>query len=397
MTSINGKSKILTIIEDINVNQLVKFSLKDVDDFQIIEHSTVEEGIQSAIAKLQPNIVLLDFDVKKEHTYTIIDNIAATFPEVAVVVILQESEANVSDRVVLSGARAFLLFPFTKEKLLTTLRRLVELAKRNSPGSSSKELSAALPEKAKNTFTVFSPKGGTGCTTIAINLAIALRNLREEPVLLMEGKLMFGHIALMLNIRSTNSITDLISHAGMLDTQLIKQVVVEHASGINVLLSPMSATGAQGIHADDLYKVITELQATYPVMIIDGGNYLHENTVTIMDASDKIIVVVNPNLASIRDVRQFFNICQELAYPKEKIMLVLNNSGHKTDIRHDEIEKILMQKITCEIQADDKLFLSSLNEGIPAIIKNPRHPANKAIKKLAVEISNEITKKNTSL
>jgi pilus assembly protein CpaE len=396
MTGLNGKSKILTIIEDSNVLQLVKYSLKDVDDFYFIEHSTLEEGIQSAIAKLQPNIVLLDFDIKKEHIYNIIDSIAVKFPEVAVVVILQESEANISDRVVLSGARAFILFPFTKEKLLTTLRRMVELLKRNFPASTSQELSVALPVKPKNTFTVFSPKGGTGCTTIAINLAIALRNLTKEPVLLMDGKLMFGDIALMLNIRSTNSITDLISHAGMLDKQLINQVVVEHASGIKVLLSPISAAGAQGIHAEDLYKVITELQATYPFIVIDGGNYLHENTVTMMDSSDKVIVVMNPNLASIRDVRQFFNICHELAYPTEKIMLVLNNSGRKTDIRHDEIEKILMQKITCEIKGDDKLFLPSLNEGIPAILKMPRHPANKAIQKLAVEISNEIANKNAT-
>jgi DNA-binding NarL/FixJ family response regulator len=126
MPASNGKSKVLTIIKDLNVLQLVKFSLKDEDDFLVIEHST-EEAVQSAVGKYQPNILLLDFDSRKDHTYKIIDNIAAKYPDIAVVVILQESEANISDRVVLSGARAFLLFPFAKEKLLTTFRRLVEL------------------------------------------------------------------------------------------------------------------------------------------------------------------------------------------------------------------------------------------------------------------------------
>ena len=396
MAELDGRSKILTIIEDSHVFQLVKNSLEEEDDFYLIEHRTIEQGIQSAIARYQPNIILIDFDFQKEHTYNIIDEIAAKFPEVAVVVVLQETEANISDRVVLSGARAFILFPFTKEKLLITLRRLVEISKRNSPGSTSQELRVSLPEKRTNTITVFSPKGGTGCTTIAINLAIALRNLIKEPVLLMDGKPVFGHIALMLNIRTTNSITDLISHAGMLDKQLITQVVVEHASGIKVLLGPISPTAAQGIHPEDLYKVITKLQATYPFIIMDGGNYLHENIVTLMDASDKIIVVMNPNLASIRDVRQFIDICFELSYPPEKIILVLNNSGRTTDIRHDEIEKILKQKITCKIPADDKLFLSSLNEGFPALLKNPRHPASKAMQKLAVEISNGIANQHAT-
>jgi pilus assembly protein CpaE len=138
------------------------------------------------------------------------------------------------------------------------------------------------------------------------------------------------------------------------------------------------------------------MQAIYPVIIVDGGNYMHENTVTLMDASDKIIVVMNPNLASIRNVHQFIDICQMLSYPAEKIMLVLNNSGDKTDIRRIEIEKILKRKIACQIPADTKLFMSSLNEGVPAILKNPRHPANKAIKKFAVEINNEIVKNNAA-
>jgi pilus assembly protein CpaE len=109
-----------------------------------------------------------------------------------------------------------------------------------------------------------------------------------------------------------------------------------------------------------------------------------------MDASDKIIVVMNPNIASIRDVRQFIDICQMLSFPAEKIMLVLNNSGHKMDIRRAEIEKILKQNIICEIHGDEKLFMSSLNEGVPAIVKNPHHQASKAMKKLALEITKEV-------
>jgi pilus assembly protein CpaE len=382
-----GKTKVLAIIENTSILEKVRDSLKGERDFLLIEQSAIEAGIQPAIAKSQPNIALIDFDVIKADIHKIIDNITAQFPQVAVIVILQEAQAKLSDGVILSGARAFILFPFTKEKLLSSLQRVVELSNRNLPGAVSQVPSVPAPVNPTNTFTVFSPKGGTGCTTIAINLAIALRQLLKEPVLLMDGKPMFGHVALMLNIRTTNSITDLISHAGMLDKLLINQVVVEHASKIKVLPSPINATEAQGIRAEDLFKVITELQAAFKAIIIDGGNYLHENTITLMDASDKIILVINPNLASIRDVRQFFDIGQLLSYPSEKFLLVLNNSGQRTDIRRSEIEKILKRNIACEIQGDEKLFMSSLNEGVPVIFKNPRHPASKAIKKLAVEIS----------
>jgi pilus assembly protein CpaE len=180
--------------------------------------------------------------------------------------------------------------------------------------------------------------------------------------------------------------TDLVSHAGLLDRQLINQVVVEHASGIKVLPCPKGATEAQGIRVEDLYKVITELQADFLHVVIDGGNYLHENTITYMDASEKILLVLNPNLASIRDARQFLDISQMLSYPADKIVLVLNKTGHKTDIRRAEIEKVLKRKIIGDIQADDKLFATVLNEGVAAILKNPRHPASKAMKKLASDL-----------
>jgi len=395
MSRINEETKVLIFSDDSEILNSVESALKDEEDFSILDRKISDEEVQSTIAKMQPNIVLFDFKFSKEKTYEIIDNIATQFPAIAVVVIMPESEVNLSDKVILSGARAFILFPFTNKNLLVTLRRVVELLKRNFPDLTSPEFNIPLPVKPKNTFTVFSPKGGTGSTTVAINLAIALKQLIKGPVLLIDGKPLFGDVALMLNIRTGNSITDLISHAGMLDSQLISQVVVDHASGIKVLPSPVGVSEGQGIRPDDLYKVIVELQSTYPVILIDGGNFLHENTVTYMDASDRIIVIITPDLASVRDVRQFMDVCQSLSYPPEKIVLVLNKTDHKADIRQEEIEKILKFKITCKITSDENFVLSSVNEGIPVMVKNPRHPVSKGIQNLALEIKKMITETNS--
>jgi pilus assembly protein CpaE len=394
MPNINGKSKILSFSVNPTTIEAIEAAVKGEEDFVLLDRSSLQEGIQSSISKLQPDILLIDNDFEKEETYHLVDSIATQFPSVAIVAIMPEDSVHLSDRVILSGARAFILLPFTKKNFLVTLRRVVELLKRNNPSFSKQELSVPLPTKPKNTYTIFSPKGGSGVTTIAVNLAIALRQLINEPVLLMDGKHLFGHVALMLNIRTANSITDLISHAGMLDKQLINQVVVDHVSGIKVLPSPIAITEAQGIRPDDLFKVIIELQSTYPVILIDAGNFLNENAVTYMDASDQIIVVLNPNLASVRDAKQFIEVCHSLAYPKEKIMLVLNNTGHKADIQQEEIEKILKQKIICEIPGDDNFVLSSLNEGVPVLLKNARHPVSKAITLLANKIKSIIVEAN---
>ena len=394
MPTADGKSKILSISENPEIIKATTSALKGEEDFVLLEKKELSENFLALLAKLQPDILLVDFDFKKEETFTLVDSIANQFPAIAVIAIMPENDVHLSDRVVLSGARAFILQPFTKKNFLATLRRVVELLKRNFPSLTPTDLGAPLPSKPKNTFTVFSPKGGAGVTTLAVNLSISLRQILKESVLLVDGKHIFGHVALMLNIRTANSITDLISHAGMLDKQLINQVVVDHVSGIKVLPSPLAIAEGQGIRPELLYKVLVELQSDFPILMIDGGNYLSENAVTYMDASDKVIVVMNPNLACVRDIKQFLEVSATLSYPKEKILLVLNNTGHKADIRKEEIEKILGHTIACEIPADENFVIGSMNEGVPVILKNSRHPISKAIAAFGSRIQEMIAEAN---
>ena len=228
-----------------------------------------------------------------------------------------------------------------------------------------------------NTITVFSPKGGVGTTTIAANLAIAFHKNFKEEVLLVDGKLLFGHIALYLNILTGNSITDLIKQAGMLDEHLIRQVAVKHNSGIHVIPCPNTITEAQGIKPESLFDVLRSLQKVFPNIIIDGGNDLDNNTVTYMDASDKILLVLNPEMASLRDVKQFIEVSASLSYPKEKLLLLLNLIGRKADMQTRDIEEILHWEIFGQIPADENLALTAINEGIPIIQRKPRHTISK--------------------
>ena len=161
---------------------------------------------------------------------------------------------------------------------------------------------------------------------------------------------------------------------------------MRHISGIHVLPSPNSITEAQGIRPEDLFKVMESLQQVFPNIIIDGGNNLNENTVTYMDSSDKILLVLNSDLASLRDVRQFMEITETLSYPKDKTLLILNLTGRKADVKKEAIENILKMKIFGKISSDENLALSSLNEGVPIVLKSPRHPISKAFSDIAKDL-----------
>jgi len=261
----DGKTMELTSIFLITNNpkltREVQQALDRESDFLMVTSLSQPEKLAGFIQVAQPGIILLDYEWGEENsTLALIDELASRYLNVAIVTIIPEKEIQRSDRVILAGARAILHYPFDKETLMTTLRRVRELLFRNLGLSQTVPLVQA-PAKPDRCFVVYSPKGGVGCTTVAINLAIALHQQLKQKVLLIDGRHILGHVALMLNLRTGNSITDLLSHVEKLDEALISQVVVEHVSGIAVLTSPMSFERGKDIRPEDLYKVVQALKA----------------------------------------------------------------------------------------------------------------------------------------
>lgn len=356
--------------------------LESENNFIVEETHDPEDGVSQAVKFLQPDIILYDYQYSPpEETFDTIDDITILHPNVATIVIIPNEELANANRVILAGARAFLPYPFSRVNLLSTLHRVNELNSRFT-ATAAQPAAAGLKFSSQRNFLVFSPKGGVGCTTCATNLAIAMYQESDEEILLVDGKLLFGDIGLMLNLKTANSIVDLIPHAGSLDEALVRQVVIRHTSGIQVLPSPFSASVAQTIRPDDLYRVIQGLQNVFPNMIVDGGNYLNDEVVTMMDSSQRVILVITPDLASLRNARLFLDICRSLSYPREKILLVMNRVSGKNDVAMSEVEKVLRTKVFGVIPEDEAAAQASLNEGVPLLLKKPNHPISKAFRKI---------------
>jgi len=384
MTAESIKTTILLISKNQSIIESTRLTLAEEEHLELVQTDVTPGNLFSVIEENRPNVILLDFNFQST-VFNLMDRIVSEYPKTALVAVISETEKVDLDLVILSGARAFVQYPYQPGKLVVTIKRVVELRERNHITSAGEP--QAEPEiKPKFVATVFSPKGGAGTTTIATNLAISLQKQLDEDVLLIDGKHLFGHVALYLNLRTANSITDLIPHVGMLDQRLLDQVIIKHASGIHVLPGPNSISTAQGIKPEDQFKVLQRLQEVFPNIIIDGGNHLDENTVTYLDSSDKILLVLNPDLASMRDVRQFLEIASTLSYPEEKILLILNMAGRRADVKLREIEDILKMDVFGKIPADEEIALSSLNEGIPILMKKPRHAISRAYKQITKEL-----------
>jgi len=385
MTKLNGSATILLVSNNPSIIESTRKAVGNSEFLNLAEDRVSSRILSKALVNTQPDVVLLDFD-NLQQPFFLVYKLASEYPMFPSIAILPDSKIEYADRVVQAGAKDIISFPFVSpDELTNKISEFVHLPTEEEDQTSNSP-SFTPSDHPANTFAVFSPKGGTGCTTFATNLAIALHKKTQEDVLLIDGKHLFGHVSLYLNLLTGNSMIDLIAHAGMLDQQLINQVVVRHKSGIHVLPSPNSVEGADGIQPEDLFSVLQSLQDVFPNIIIDAGNHLDENTVTYMDASDKILLVLNPDLASLRDAKQFIEVSSNLSYPKDKILFVLNRMGRKEDIKREEIENILNLQVFGKIPEDEDVILSSINDGTPIILEKSRHPISKAISDLVDEL-----------
>ena len=296
----------------------------------------------------------------------------------------QVAEAN---RVILAGARAFVSQPLNQQELLDTLGRIREVFQR-SQRSKAAAAAGDVSMASRGTFVVFSPKGGVGCSLVAVNLSLALKTELKQDVLLMDGKLLFGDLDVMLNLKSQNSIADLVPHAGSLDEGLIRDVVSEHVSGVKVLPAPPTPASAHGIHPDELHRILVGVQNIYPIIVIDAGNFLNDNTVTLMDASRRVLLVIHPDIASLRDASRFLDLClTTLSFPRDRILLIVNQHDQREGLGLADIEKTLQTKVFATLPWDPSAALQSINRGVPLSMLNQKSELRQAFREMAKSVA----------
>ena len=129
------------------------------------------------------------------------------------------------------------------------------------------------------------------------------------------------------------------------------------------------------------------IKKAYGYVIIDAGSALTENTVTMMDAADRILLVTTPDLVALHDASRFIQISRSLSYPPDKTMILLNRANLNGGVKPRDIETALRNEVYAQIPDDGANVLRSLNRGIPLVMQYPRSPATQAIQRLAVSVA----------
>jgi len=254
------------------------------------------------------------------------------------------------------------------------------------PGAPQGLVAAAEEELANGkVIAVFSAKGGVGCSTVATNLACVLKAEQgtKVKVALWDASFQFGDIGVMLNLQPTRTIVDFLPQIEELDEELLNEVMLSHASGVRVLLAPPEPQQADSIRPYHLETIIDVMKRSYDFIIIDTWTSLYDQMLTVLDAADRIVLLLSPDIPAVKNTRLFFDIAERLGYPPEKNMLVLNKWDRRSGIRPEKLQGAFNHSLDGLIPLDERTVLSSVNQGVPFVLNHKTSAISKSVVELA--------------
>jgi len=278
-------------------------------------------------------------------------------PEVDLVVAGPVLSAEGLLAVMRAGAGEYLPRPFSNKETAEAFSRLRRRARPTSQDS---------PQTPGKVVTVFSAKGGTGVTTVSTNLAVALRILTNKEILLLDSALALGTAAVAMGVQPRYSYLDVIQNFHRLDEELFRSFLESHDSGVHLLASPISPSGMEVPSPDDVHGLLGLCRQHFDYVIIDGGNSLSDYLISILRESDERILVVTPELPSLRNLKLALDLYGRMN-GKVPPKVVLNQYQEKLGLSEGDVESGLGERITAVLGKDDVRILQSINLGRPEV------------------------------
>ena len=370
-----------------NVRKLLQFEA----DIEVVSQAGDGEQAVALAKELKPDIVLMDINMPGLDGIAASRAISQGVPAAQIIIMSVQTEADYLRRAMLAGARDFLMKPFSGDELVTAVRRVYQM---RPPPARTAALEGddqgdepgrlpARPRREGKIIAVYSPKGGTGTTTIAINLAVALSQ-RGQRTVLIDGSLQFGDVAVMLNMKTTRSIIDLVERTDDLDHDLLSSVTLTHKTGLKVLMAPPRPEMADLVTDEHLRLIMKDMRSMFDFIVVDTSSSLNDVALCVLDAADRILLVTQQDLPSLKNVSRFFDLADTLSYEREKVFLIVNRHSKQLGISVNDIANTLKRPVMSIVPIDNDTANRAADQGHPIVAgRGRKRPIGEALTQLS--------------
>jgi len=342
------------------------------------------------------DVLLLDINMPGMDGIATAEQLSLRVPTASIIMMSVQGEPDYLRRAMLAGAREFLVKPFSSDELAASIRQVHQRERQKLDRVASTRPQEptnghAEPPRPVNgqVVTFFSPKGGVGRTTLAVNFAVAARTELGKRVALVDGGLQFGDVGVLLNLNPKNqSIADVAREMASGDLETLDSTLIEHSTGVRVLMAPPSPEMAELVTPDHVSRIVSALRATHDLVVVDCSPLLQDVTLAFLDQSDVVLTVLTLEITNIKNIRQFLALVEQLGYPEGKVQLLLNRADSGYGIRLQDVESSIGRKISHTVVSDGRTVVYALNRGVPFMVAARQTRVSEDVARLAKTVVN---------
>ncbi len=378
--------RVLLIDDEEFYFKLIQKKLKE-SDYNLEYAKSSPEGL-AKISSFEPELLIVDLMLPDMDGLQILERLRrdSKFSSVPVIVITAKDQLDEKLKAFELGADDYLVKPFQPEELVARMGILIRR------GRAAQSAHTKATEKTKNAslYVVHSLRGGLGCSSIVVNLGFAFDKLWGKTTLLVDGVLTAGQIALMLDAKSTATWENLVGiNEETMDDVVVSEMMCEHKSGMRYLASPRFPIAADTFSTEILKLFMDKLRMQNDFIIVDTSHDFSDMTINMLGMSNSILLVMAPEMASLRSTISALEIYDRLGISVEKVKIVLNNNSSNPAIKQAQLEKVLKRPIDFVLPYEAGEVSRALNFGQPFILTNPDLPICLALENMAYQMSDE--------
>lgn len=364
-----AKYKVLIAANNEELRLAIRQKLSKDDEIAIVGFTAIAPNLLAKVGGYAPHAVLLAQDKEMPGTMELAQRIYQGHPGCAVVLLTSNVDINIINTAMQSGIRTVVSFQdIDKLKQSLVQAAVFEQSRTVENGKDPRVVS------------VYGGKGGSGKTTIAVNLAVAFAQSGRRTALI-DLCLNYGDASLYLNVTAKDTIAELVQEKSSFTIDDIKSFSMQHSSGLSILCAPTVPEYAEYVSAAHVEALINQMRPYYDFIVLDLPCELSDCTLTALENSDDIFIVSRPDISNLRAAKLTLGILRTLQQ-EDKVKLIIN-ADYKSTLKHKDFENVLEMPINTVIPEDSKTARLSLQRGVPFVTGAPKAPISIAVQRLA--------------
>ncbi|MFQ5915253.1 MAG: AAA family ATPase [Nitrospinota bacterium] len=351
--------------------------LEKVGGWEILGSLLEWEGSAAEVGKQTPAVVIVNLDAGLKEGLETAEKISSVSPH-SVLLGVSETEKGQGGEWLIRGVRAgfrdFLKFPLDEEEVVAALSRV------------AREVTGDR-QQGGQVVTLFSPRGGSGLTTLAVNLGIVMAKQLKKKVAIIDLDLELGDVTFFLNLRPGLTIGELSDPDQLpVEQEKLQDALLPHVSGVEVLPAPTEIHEAEKVSEEGVAQIIQLARGMFDFVLVNTARNFSPITLRAMDFADVILLLSLPHLAAIADARRTLEVFKRLGF-ENRVRLVVNRMTPDEDVTAQEVEKALERPIFMLLPSDYRQVMRAINRGLSLWEYAPRSQVTRSVLTLAQKLS----------